>query len=131
MIFGNTVKPGPVQRYECLKLVERVVTVENLGDAGKCVRGRENSGAATMRLLVDGSVRSAVGPEEEPWIPGCRCLNQRNSVCLPLGYRETIVMGPDAPGQDVVSVDQQVVGGDGRSDPVAAGHHVVDPVPWS
>ena len=45
-----------------------------------------------------------------------RGLDQRQPMRLALGHRQAVVVGPDAPREDMVAVDHEVMRGDRRAE---------------
>jgi hypothetical protein len=76
------------------------------------VRG-EHAGAPAGILLGAALVRRTVGAEEEARIAAGGRIEQRLAILLALENRQTIIMRPNAAGEDRVAVVQQVLGGDG------------------
>jgi len=84
-------------------------------------RGGENARAATGALLVAPGMGRRIGAEEEFGMAGGDDGAQRFLVLAALGHGQAVEVGPYAPGQHVVAVDAQMVGGDGGGDVLAPG----------
>ena len=80
------------------------------------VGGGKAAGTATGLFLQRIGMRGAVGAEEIAWVARGRGAAERQPVFFAFGDRQAVVMRTDAAREDVVAVQDQVVGGDGGCD---------------
>ncbi len=94
---------------KALQPVERARRVEHGGIAFQREGRVEDAGAAAGGLLGIDRVRRRVGAEEEFGIARRRRGDQRLPVALALEDRQAIEVRPDAPGEQRVAAEVEVV----------------------
>ena len=99
-----------------------------MGEAGHGVGGGKHACAATFHQFVWIGVGRAVCAKEKARIArGCG-RDQGKAVGFAFGHGQAVVMGADATREDVVAVDDQVVGCDGGGEVLSRAAHVIDAV---
>jgi hypothetical protein len=114
-VARQAVEIGAEMRHERLQPVERASRSKTSASIGHGVGGGEAAGAAAGAFLGGVGMGGAVGAQEEARIARGGGLQQRLPVGLALGDGQAVVMRPDAAGEDVVAVDDQVMRGDRRA----------------
>ena len=87
--------------------------------------GAEDAGAAAGRFLGPAGMGRRIGAQEEFRVAGGGGSPQGDAVQLPLGHRQAVHVGPQAPLEQGVAVDVQVVGRDrGGQGGWSVGHEI-------
>ena len=111
-----------------LEPVERTLILKYLCKAGQRVWRRVDTGATAGGKLGAVEMGCAVGTEKEGRVTGHRSGHQSAAMRLALDNGKAVIMRPDSPRQNVIAIDEQMVGRERSCDRRAAAPHIINPV---
>ena len=108
--------------------VERILILEYLCKAGQRVRRRIDAGATAGGKLGAIEMRRAVCTKKEGRITRNRRGDQSAAMRLALGNGKAVIMRPDSPGENVIAIDEKMVGRECRGNRRPAVPHIINSV---